>query len=657
MPEYLAPGVYVEEVSYRSNAIEGVGTTTTGFVGPTRYGPLYDPPDILTSLSDFELVYGDGEQLEFDDIGQTDNYTWQAARAFFMEGGSRLYVKRVYTGDVQAGTATGTIGGGIPLAARYPGLAGEMPVSFALQAGQNILAAQKDPVTGVPVPVVRGLVETDVVLVAQDVGASPPAGAISNLGSPPTLGSPPAEQPFVIGDTAYTFASAQMVLDPASGNPEWQFVPITSPAEPAIPLSSLSPAAAPSSSGDTVQIITLTVSVTPDTTGALPLVWSGLPLDPQHQLAGAPDSVAAVFAAALSGGGDPTPIVVDLSDYSDGLAVMFALGESIDLIGLTDPTTPTGALTTTTMLQGGSDGDEPTDADYEGTVRDDDSKTGLVAFEDLDDIAIVAAPGSTATYEVNDLQRARAHAIINGLITHATTMKYRIAVIDAGKNQTVSQVRAMRAQFDTNYAAFYYPWVTIQDPITNVPNNMPPSGFVAGIYARNDVNRAVYKAPANEVVNLAIGFERPINKAQQEVLNPEGINCFRFFEDRGYRLWGARLMSSDPEWLYVNLRRYFAFLEHSIDLSTQWAVFEPNGPLLWANVQGTIDDFLFEQWQEGALLGDKPTNAYFVRCDRSTMTQNDLDNGRLVCLIGIAVVRPAEFVIFRIGQWTADSTN
>ena len=495
MPEYLAPGGYVEEVSYRSNSIEGVGTTTTGFVGPTRYGPLYDPPDILTSLSDFELVYGDGEQLEFEDIGQTDNYMWQAVRAFFMEGGSMLYVKRVYTGDVGEGTATGAIGGGIPLAARYPGLAGEMQVSFALQAGQNILASQKDPVTQLPVPVVRGLVENDVVLVAQDVGASPPAGAIGNLGSPPTLGSPPSEQPFVIGDTAYTFASAQMVLDPTTGNQVWQFVPVTSPAEPVIALSSLSPAASPGSSGDTVQIVTLTVSVTPDTIGALPLVWSGLPLDPQHQLAGAPDSAAAVFAAVLSGGGDPTPIVVDLTGYSDGLAVLYALGESIDLIGLTDQTTPTGALTTTTMLQGGNDGNEPTDADYEGMVRDDDSKTGLVAFEDLDDISIVAAPGATATYEVNDLQRARAHAIINGLITHATSMKYRIAVIDSGKNQTVSQVRAMRAQFDTNYAAFYYPWVTIQDPITNAPNNMPPSGFVAGIYARNDVNRAVYRRP------------------------------------------------------------------------------------------------------------------------------------------------------------------
>jgi phage tail sheath protein FI len=156
------------------------------------------------------------------------------------------------------------------------------------------------------------------------------------------------------------------------------------------------------------------------------------------------------------------------------------------------------------------------------------------------------------------------------------------------------------------------------------------------------------------VVNGAIGFETLLNKAQQEVLNPEGINCFRFFEGRGFRLWGARTISSDPEWKYVNLRRYFAYLEHSIDKGTQWAVFEPNGELLWGNVRRTIEDFLLNEWTMGALLGDKPERAYFVKCDRSTMTQNDLDNGRLVCLIGVAPLRPAEFVIFRIGQWTAD---
>jgi phage tail sheath protein FI len=146
-------------------------------------------------------------------------------------------------------------------------------------------------------------------------------------------------------------------------------------------------------------------------------------------------------------------------------------------------------------------------------------------------------------------------------------------------------------------------------------------------------------------VNLAIGFEQLLNKSQQDVLNPEGINCFRFFEGRGFRLWGARTISSDPEWKYVNLRRYFAYLERSIDRGTQWAVFEPNGEALWSNVRRTID--------MGALLGERD-KAYFVKCDRSTMTQNDLDNGRLVCLIGVAALRPAEYVIFRIGQWTAD---
>jgi phage tail sheath protein FI len=233
-------------------------------------------------------------------------------------------------------------------------------------------------------------------------------------------------------------------------------------------------------------------------------------------------------------------------------------------------------------------------------------------------------------------------------------MRYRIAVLDSGEGQTIGDVRKMRAKMDSTYAALYYPWVRVLDPITRSEIHLPPSGFVTGIYARNDINRAVYKAPANEVVNLALGFELFLNKGQQDVLNPEGINCFRFFEGRGMLLWGARTISSDSEWKYVNLRRYFAYLERSIDKGTQWAVFEPNGTLLWDNVRRTIEDFLFNEYQMGALLGDKPERAFFVKCDRSTMTQNDLDNGRLVCQIGVAPLRPAEFVIFRIGQWTGD---
>jgi phage tail sheath protein FI len=233
-------------------------------------------------------------------------------------------------------------------------------------------------------------------------------------------------------------------------------------------------------------------------------------------------------------------------------------------------------------------------------------------------------------------------------------MRYRFAVLDCGNGQSTQQVRALRGTIDSKNAALYYPWVRILDPITGRENLMPPSGFVAGIYARNDIDRGVWKAPSNDVVRLAIGFEQLLTRDQQDVLNPEGINCFRFFEGRGFRVWGARTVSSDPEWKYVNLRRYVMYLERSIDRGTQWAAFEPNGEALWGNIRRTVEDFLFKEWQRGALVGDKPEEAYFVKCDRSTMTQNDLDNGRLVVLVGVAPLRPAEFVIFRIGQWTAD---
>jgi phage tail sheath protein FI len=304
-------------------------------------------------------------------------------------------------------------------------------------------------------------------------------------------------------------------------------------------------------------------------------------------------------------------------------------------------------------LSSGNDGNLPLAATYKGRETGLE-KTGLETFADIEEISIVAAPGYSSDYRNNA-------SIINQttqhLISHCERMRYRIAVLDCPDNQLLSEVRDFRAQFDSKHAALYYPWVTMLDPLDPAGRreiDLPPSGFVAGIYARNDVEHGVHKAPANEVVRGAIGFEIFLNKAQQDVLNPEGINCFRFFEGRGYRLWGARTITSDPEWKYVNLRRYFAYLERSIEKGTQWVVFQNNSEILWANVRRTVDDFLFNEWKSGHLMGEKPQEAYFVRCDRSTMTQNDIDNGRLICLIGVAPVRPAEFVIFRIGQWTAD---
>jgi uncharacterized protein len=687
MPEYLAPGVFVEETSFRSKSIEGVSTTTTGFIGPTRYGPVDLEPDVITSLGEFERTYGDRQQLEFtntSDLTKTSqhNFMWHAARAFFEEGGKRLYISRVFksintTGGGDRGFAKAWLPGttvptdpnsrkkGILVRARFPGAAGKTRVRLTLRLGPNVLSSE--PVPGQPGTTrttVKSLLDGDLVWLS-DLPDSP----LSPL-------SPPDSEP---GD----FYIARQIDDSTTKEKTWHFekpldvAPLaSSPLSPSRALATLFADPDPLKS-DKVKVVTITVTVFPAGESDLPpVVYSGLAVEPGHKRAGEPDSVFDKFAAKPSNLGEARrlPIVIErgtdddkdtsITNAIDVLNIFFdekdhraqatdASVKDVLVAALNRFVSTDDDRSIDLLLDGGNDGQRPQAADYEGTADDDSPfKTGLKSFEDIEDISIVAAPGSTYGHENN--YRTNSATISSHLISHAERMRYRIAVLDSGDQQTISQVRAMRSRVDSKYAAFYYPWVRVLDPVTGQEIHLPPSGFVSGIYARNDIQRAVFKAPANEVVNLAIGFEHLLNKSQQEVLNPEGINCFRFFEGRGFRLWGARTISSDPEWKYVNLRRYFAYLERSIDKGTQWAVFEPNGEQLWGNVRRTIEDFLFNEFQMGALLGDKPDRAYFVRCDRTTMTQNDLDNGRLVCLIGVAPLRPAEFVIIRIGQWTAD---
>ncbi len=407
MHEFSSPGVYLEEFPGQPKPIQGVSTSTAGFVGPTHTGPLALPPDALTSLAEFERTYGDGQPLQFDGAPPAPNFMWHAARVFFENGGARLYVARVFS--------------------------------------------------------------------------------------------------------------------------------------PRIP------------------------------------------------------------------GGGPNQ---------------------------------------------GNDGRRPTTVDFAGTIAPATNQpTGLKAFESVDEISTVAAPGATFGYKDNS---ADANSTLALLISHAAQMRYRIAVLDSADGQSVDDVRTLRSTLDSSHAALHYPWVTVLDPVTGAPLNLPPSGFVAGIYARNDAVRGVSKSPANLALNLAIGLETTLDRAQQSELSRRGINSIRFFAGRGCRAWGARTTSSDPEWKYVGVRRYIAYLEHSIAQGTQWTVFEPNGEALWAVVHRTISSFLFNEWANGALQGTKPDDAYFVRCDRTTMTEEDIENGRLVVLVGVAPLRPAEFVILRIGQWTAD---
>jgi phage tail sheath protein FI len=275
-----------------------------------------------------------------------------------------------------------------------------------------------------------------------------------------------------------------------------------------------------------------------------------------------------------------------------------------------------------------------------------DYADALAGLDHVAEITLVAAPG-VASDEITRL-----------LVEHVEVPgRYRFAVLDAPKAATLAEVQAFRAAYDSKHAALYYPWVLAADPLGGGQIALPPSGFACAIFARTDAARGVWKAPANEVVTGALGLVCDVNRAMQEVLNPLGVNCIRALTGRGIRIWGARTISSDPEWKYVNVRRLITYLEASLARGLQWAASEPNAPELWADVARTASDFLFGVWRDGGLLGAKAEEAFFVRCDRSTMTQADLDAGRLVCLIGVAAVRPAEFVIFRVGQNTADATG
>jgi uncharacterized protein len=645
MPEYLAPGVYVEEVSFRAKSIEGVSTSVAGFVGPTRYGPPGGPPELLTSFADYERIYGGLDQLQYEGEGEmTPNYLAHAVRAFFDNGGSKLYVTRVYGAtdaeseepDPNTGKANVEIGSppGVTLRARFPGRAGEMRIVFASQVTSKSVVDDPSGPTGTKK--ISGVSESDTVYIKVIPGAS-------------VAGNSPQEGLYEVlreGDNL-------KISNPSLGDFELDRL---------------------EASVYRVALFTLSVRVRRPGRFEDEQVWPGLSPHPNNRSA-----LTSLFTAKPASRLRylTIPFEIDtngavtsgaqLAETLLGSRILSQISLSLETNEEIRRHSPPVSRPTPDQLEAvyvldrahggadGSDGKLPSAEAYNG--EDDGSeKTGLKTFEDVDEISIVAAPGHSARN--GDGSSARTNQIVQYLITHCQQrMRYRVAVMDAVDGQVVSEVKNFRGQFDSTHAALYYPWISIVDPLDPDGRreiNLPPSGFVAGIYARTDVLHGVFKAPANEVVLGAVGFETLLNKAQQDILNPLGINCFRFFEGRGYRLWGARTISSDPEWKYISVRRYFAYLEHSIDRGTQWAVFENNNEPLWANVRQTVSDFLFNEWRNGALMGTKPEEAFFVRCDRSTMTQNDLDNGRLICLIGVAVVKPAEFVIFRIGQFTAD---
>jgi uncharacterized protein len=622
MPEYLTPGVYVEEVSFRATSIEGVPTSVTGFAGMTRFGPVRytngpttPEPRLVTSFTEFERTYGGLEPLGIPANADTRlGYVAHAVRAFFANGGKLLYISRVF---VPRGVAPaldfGLASLAIPVSdidatwrARWPGAFGNVLVETRIVRSGNV--AFTDPVFGVQAR--RATAGSVVEILAAGV-KTPAANAI-----------PAAANLRVITEDPVT--GKQTFVDSGGGT-----------------------AAPPPTSG--ILLCEMQVIVTVDENR----------IDVTNELGG--DPAQRRWIGKIFGRDNPedqdTVVWMDYNPAASGDPLPVFLPAKL-LIALRGP----DLKGVPTRLTNGNDGQEAQPDDLLGVPADLDDPlkkaTGLEALGEVDEIAIVALPdGGTYALTETCIQAA------DRLIQHATNQRYRIAIVDGPQNSSLNAIRQFRGRFDTKYAALYYPWIEILNPLQRPsagtppdPLTLPPSGFVAGIYARTDVQRGVFKAPANEVVQGLTKFELNINADRQAVLNPEGINALRFFPGRGNRVWGARTMTSDAEWKYVNVRRLFIFVEHSIDKGTQFAVFEPNGPTLWANVTRAIEDFLLVLWRDGGLLGEKPEQAFFVRCDRTTMTQNDLDNGRLICLIGIAPVKPAEFVIFRIGQFTAEST-
>ena len=301
----------------------------------------------------------------------------------------------------------------------------------------------------------------------------------------------------------------------------------------------------------------------------------------------------------------------------------------------------------TIRLSGGTDGTLPDPAAslYKGSDTIPGQRTGLAAFTGLSDVNIMAIPGVTD----QEVQAA--------LIAHCEAMGNRFAVLDTPQDKVdTTSLANFRGIYDSSYAAMYAPWIKVFDPLCNQAVFQPPSGAVCGIYARSDTQRGVHKAPANEVVRGCTGLSVSYNTAEQAKLNPIGINLIRAIPGQGIRVWGARTCSSDGNWKYVNVRRLFLFLEESIRANTSWVVFEPNDESLWARVKGTITLFLETQRRNGALAGSTPDQAYYVNVGTDTMTQNDILNGQLICEIGVAPVRPSEFVVFRITQITQSTT-
>jgi len=557
MPEYLSPGVYVEEVDLGPKPIESVATSTAAFVGFTEKAELVrevngeivvedllNKPQLVTNWTQYKERFGgfvSGVYLPY------------AVYGFFNNGGARCYVVSVKTVGKAQAPVVGSDGKTYMIAqSKVAGFAG-MNLRVKIDAPELPKLSAK----------------------------SSSAKSKSGDGKDAPASETPDDET----------ASFTVTVERQMGNGEWK--PMEDPSRPPIQA-----------------------------------VLEEVEVDGQKQV-------------KLTYANNRAPELVDIliPDAAAPLAKVW-------------PKTQEKALKLDQKQLAA-----PTSAEINGDVSE---RTGLQGLEALDDVTIVAIPDLMVTPPGEKLDLEMVKAVQIAMIGHCEKMGDRVAILDSPPDmlpQEINEWRMVTAGYDSSYATLYYPWIKVDAFVENRSIAIPPSGHVAGIWARNDNTRGVHKAPANEVVLGATGLAYNTTKGEQDVLNPNGVNCIRAFPGRGIRVWGARTLSSNPSWRYLNVRRLFNMVEKSIELGTQWVVFEPNDYSLWARIKRDISAYLRTVWRDGALFGLSPAEAFFVKCDEELNPAEVRDMGRLYIQIGMCPVKPAEFVIFQVSQWAGPNAG
>lgn len=579
MAEYLSPGVYVEEFESGGKPMEGVGTSTAGFIGLAERGPTQGIPQLITNFADFKRNYGG--YLSENEFGEY-RFLAYAVEHFFINGGSRCFVSRVAPQDAKCSTgyAPNKEGAIVNFAAKNPGIWGDdirIVVTPSSKAKTQILE-------------VVDTADGRKYLVKNGAGFNP-------------------------GDVVAYSDQEETAYNRVVKNQD-NFITFEKDFEQDVVDKNLLPTKVISTCEFTLEVkysdqVELYENVSFNISAANYI----------EKKVAKSDLITAEY-------------VGNESEEPQAPFKSFLGAEEED------------AAVATISFTSGSNGSVAniSAADFIGIDNGAGKRTGIQSFLDNDVVSIMAIPGVTDP----NVQLM--------LVAHCENLASRFAVLDIPRDsKKVADVIAHRDIFDSNYAAMYHPWLTIFDPLDKKNIAIPPSGSMLGIYARSDNTKGVHKAPANEVVRACVGLDCQFNKGEQDILNPKGVNLIRSFPGQGIRVWGARTVTSNASWKYINVRRLFIFIEESIKANTNWAVFEPNDEVLWVRVQRTINVFLTGLWRNGSLAGSSPEEAFFVNIGRNTMSQDDIDNGRLICVIGVAPVKPAEFVIFRISQKTSES--